>query len=191
MMIKWRDRCNRENRFFCNCGNPVKLEQQLAIADDGCRQLVVTGSHDLYAEIQSYRENCDMQMILKTMDPNSIANAISTYRVEDVFNSGIVDYTQMPDTLGGMYNLVRKADNLFNGLPATIRAEFNNSVKVFVSKFGTPEFNDIISKHLIPSASKSVSAESTEPIEPTEPTEPIESTEPKKRGRPRKVVNNE
>ena len=180
-MLKWRDRCNREKRFYCNHGNPVKIELQLAISDVGCRELVPCSTHDLYAEIQSYRENCDMQMILKTMDPNSLANAVSTYKVDDIMNSGIVDYTQMPDTLGGMYNLVRKADNLFSGLPATVRAEFNNSVKVFVSKFGTPEFNDIISKYVTPSVSKV----STEPAESAEPAES------KKRGRPRKVVNDE
>lgn len=184
-MIKWRDRCSRENRFRCNCGNSVKIELQLAISDVGCRELVPCSTHDLYAEIQSYRDSCDMQTLLKTIDPNSLANAVSTYKVDDIMNSGIVDYTQMPDTLGGMYNLVRKADNLFSGLPATVRAEFNNSVKVFVSKFGTPEFSDIINKYVTPAVSSPVTLDEPALDEPAL-DEPV-----KKRGRPRKVVNDE
>lgn len=137
-------------RYYMPSGNSVKLTKMLQIDDNGCECLICSGSHDLYAEIQSYRGSCDLQMLLRNIDPNSIANAVSTFSVDDLMNSELVDYTQMPDTLGGMFNLVQKGENMFNGLPEFVRAEFNYSVKNFVSKFGTLEFNDIMNKYMTP-----------------------------------------
>ena len=137
-------------RYYIPSGSGKKLTKMLHINDDGCECLICSGSHDLYAEIQSYRGSCDLQMLLRNIDPKSIANAVSSFSVDDLMNSGIVDYTQMPTTLGGMFNLVQKGENMFNGLPEAVRAEFNYSVKNFVSKFGTPEFSDIMNKYFTP-----------------------------------------
>lgn len=151
MALNWRQRrANSDARFFCSCGCGDKPTYQLIVRDDGTHDLKLTGETDLYATIQSYRENCDMSVLLKSFDPLSLANAVSTYSVDDVLNSNIIDYSTMPDTLGGMFNLVRQADNIFNGLPADFRAEFNNSTKVFASKFNTAEFREILSKYVTP-----------------------------------------
>ena len=83
-------------------------------------------------------------------------------------NSGIIDYATMPKTLGSMFNLVQKGENLFNGLPEDIRREFNYSVKKFVSQFGTQSFNDIISKYVTPKTD-------TDPILDEPPKVPIVS----------------
>jgi hypothetical protein len=40
----------------------------LNIDDNGCECLVCTGQTDLYAEIQSYREGCDLAMLLRNID---------------------------------------------------------------------------------------------------------------------------
>lgn len=154
-------------RYYMPSGNTIKLNKMLHIDDDGCECLICSGSHDLYAEIQSYRGSCDLQMLLRNIDPNSIANAVSSFSVDDLMNSGILDYTHMPDTLGGMFNLVQKGENMFNGLPEAVRAEFNYSVKNFVSKFGTSEFSDIINKYMTP---KSQPTPESTPESTPEPT---------------------
>lgn len=151
-ILTWRKRVANRERFFMPVGDALKKTYMLNIDDDGCECLVCTGQTDLYAEIQSYREGCDLAMLLRNIDPNALNSMVSSFSADDLVNSGIVDYATMPTTLGGMFNLVQKGENLFNGLPEEIRAEFNYSVKNFVSQFGTADFNAILSKYASPQA---------------------------------------
>lgn len=160
-ILTWRKRVANRERFFMPSGQGVARTFMLNIDDDGCECLVCTGQTDLYAEIQSYRESCDLAMLLRNIDPLALNSMVSSFTADDLVNSGIVDYATMPTTLGGMFNLVQKGENMFNGLPEEIRKEFNYSVKNFVSQFGTLSFNDILAKYVTPQAQ-------TEP-EPNEP----------------------
>lgn len=165
----WRKRMDSKNEYFCPSGSGTVLTHMLNIDDSGCQCLVCTGQTDLYAEIQSHRESCDLAMLLRNIDPNSLNNMVSSFSADDIVNSGIVDYATMPTTLGGMFNLVQKGENLFNGLPEDVRKEFNYSVKNFVSKFGSPEFNDIMSKFLTPQTVSDSLGDNVS-VEPKEPT---------------------
>lgn len=146
-VMRWRARVNNKKRYQIPSGEGTCNTYMLNIDDNGCQCLVCSGSTDKYAEIQSYRENCDLAMLLRNIDPNALNNAVSTYDVGDVMNSGITDYSNMPNSIGGLFNLVKQGENLFNGLPEEVRAEFNYSVKNFVSKFGTQEFVDVMNNY--------------------------------------------
>ena len=148
-ILTWRKKVETKRRYQLPTGDGTCNTYMLNIDDTGCQCLVCTGSTDKYAEIQSYRENCDLAMLLKNIDPNSLNNAVSSYDVGDVMNSGIIDYSSMPNSIGGLFNLVKQGENLFNGLPEEVRAEFNYSVKNFVSKFGTQDFIDVMNKFAI------------------------------------------
>lgn len=148
-ILTWRKKVETKRRYQLPTGYGTCNTYMLNIDDTGCQCLVCTGSTDKYAEIQSYRENCDLAMLLKNIDPNALNNAVSSYDVGDIINSGITDYSQMPNTIGGLFNLVKQGENLFNGLPEEVRAEFNYSVKNFVSKFGTQDFIDVMNKFAI------------------------------------------
>lgn len=172
-ILTWRKRVANSERFFLPCGTPIKRTYMLNIDDDGCECLVCTGQTDLYAEIQSYRESCDLAMLLRNIDPTALNNMVSSFSADDLVNSGIVDYATMPTTLGGLFNLVQKGENMFNGLPEEIRKEFNYSVKNFVSQFGTQKFNDILAKYATPQAQM-------EPKVDEPPKVKIEPDQPKK-----------
>lgn len=172
-ILTWRKRVANRERFFMPSGEGIALTYMLNIDDDGCECLVCTGQTDLYAEIQSYREGCDLAMLLRNIDPTALNSMVSSFSADDLVNSGIVDYATMPTTLGGMFNLVQKGENMFNGLPEEIRKEFNYSVKNFVSQFGTQAFNDILAKYATPQAQ-------TEPKVDEPPKVQIEPQEPKK-----------
>ena len=175
----WRKRMDSKQVYVCPSGSGIVNTYMLNIDDDGCQCLVCTGQTDLYAQIQSHRESCDLDMLLRNIDPNSLNNMVSSFSVDDLVNSGIVDYAGMPTTLGGMFNLVQKGENLFNGLPEEVRKEFNYSVKNFVSKFGSPEFNDVMSKYMSPQTQ----IETTDDNIPNEPKEPTHGkNEPKSKG---------
>lgn len=178
-ILTWRKRVANRERFFMPVGDALKKTYMLNIDDDGCECLVCTGQTDLYAEIQSYREGCDLAMLLRNIDPNALNSMVSSFSADDLVNSGIVDYATMPTTLGGMFNLVQKGENLFNGLPEEIRAEFNYSVKNFVSQFGTADFNAILSKYASPQAQTEQSGDKVPDI-PKEPSGPKNESKTKK-----------
>lgn len=148
-ILTWRKKVETKRRYQLPTGCGTCNTYMLNIDDTGCQCLVCTGSTDKYAEIQSYRENCDLAMLLKNIDPNALNNAVSSYDVGDIINSGITDFSHMPNSIGGLFNLVKQGENLFNGLPEEVRAEFNYSVKNFVSKFGTQDFIDVMNKFAI------------------------------------------
>lgn len=147
VMLTWQKRMSNHERYFMPCGKAVRRTYMLNVDDNGCECLVCTGQTDTYAEIQSYRENCDLAMLLRNIDPSALNGMVSSFTADDLVNSGIVDYAAMPKTLGAMFNLVQKGENMFNGLPEEIRREFNYSVKNFVSQFGTQSFNEILAKY--------------------------------------------
>lgn len=149
MLQTWRQRQIEHKHYSCNCGTGTRKQYQLHINDKGCRCLVHTGNHDQYAEIQSYKEGCDLRTILNGIDPNAVLNGNSTYSYKDLETSGLLDYTTMPKTVGEMFNLVRQVDTIFDGLPSDFRSEFNNNSKVFCNKFGSVEFNDILNRYNI------------------------------------------
>lgn len=171
-VMRWRARVNNKKRYQMPTGTGTCNTYMLNINDDGCQCLVCSGSTDKYAEIQSYREGCDLSMLLRNIDPKSLNNAVSSFSVDDLMNTDLVDYSSMPNSIGGLFNLVKQGENFFNGLPEDVRAEFNYSVKNFVSKFGSQEFSDILAKYMTPPQ------DPVNPTEPVEPTEPIEPTEP-------------
>ena len=121
-ILTWRKKVNNKQRHFLPAGDGIRLTYQLHIDDDGCQCLRCTGQTDEYAVIQSYRESCDLALLLRSIDPNSIANAVSTFNAGDVLNSEIIDYSRMPTDLGSMFALVQKGENLFNGFPVDILA---------------------------------------------------------------------
>lgn len=149
MIETWRQRQLKNSHYCCCSGTGTRKQYQLHIDDKGCRCLKHTGNHDQYAEIQSYKEGCDLRTILNGIDPNAVLNGNSTYSYKDLETSGLLDYTTMPKTVGEMFNLVRQVDTIFDGLPADFRSEFNNNSKVFCNKFGSTEFNDILNRYNI------------------------------------------
>lgn len=172
MIQTWRQRVNNKQHYLMPCGCTIRKQYMLNIDDKGCEYLVHSGDHDQYAEIQSYRESCDLQMILNTLDPMAVNRYVSTYKPEDIMNVGLVDIAAMPTSYGGMFNLVKKGENFFNGLPEEIRSKFNYSVKKFCSSFGSDDFNNIFAQY--------IQSQQPQP-------QPTPQPQPSKRGRKKKT----
>lgn len=90
-ILTWRKRVANRERFFMPSGQGIVLTHMLNIDDNGCECLVCTGQTDLYAEIQSYREGCDLAMLLRNIDPTALNSMVSSFSADDLVNSGIVD----------------------------------------------------------------------------------------------------
>lgn len=130
---------NRGERFLSSSGSSVVPEYQLHIDSKGVRSLKVVGQKDLYAEIQSHKDSCDVHNILKRF-----ANGDTS--VLDQRLGYFADATNFPKSYAEMYQRVVDGETFFNGLPVDIRKEFNFNPVEFFSQMGTDSFNAIMSQ---------------------------------------------
>lgn len=117
-------------RFFSNHGTKVKKVYEPFFTESGARVLVCVGEEDLHGYIQSFKEQVDIQAILKRFelgDPSGLNAQVGMYG----------DFTRCPENLAQFLNLQNKAGQLFAVLPADVRAAFNNDVNQFFVSYGS------------------------------------------------------
>lgn len=114
-------------------GNPITTRYRATYDDKGVLHLVPSGTHDLYAEIQSYAASTDLATIIARYfngDPSALSRVQGTY----------MDLTGMPGNVHEVYNMMAKAEEDFHTLPAEIQAKFGNDPVRFLSTLGSPEW---------------------------------------------------
>lgn len=139
--MKFRTKFDEHARFESCSGSEFVPTYELGFGDNGCQELIQTGTLNIYKKIQSFKETTDLATILRNIDPVQLNNAVSTLRVEDLDKSAIIDLTMTPSTLGDALNRIKSAENIFNGLPLEVRKEFNYSPQMFIKSFGSEPFN--------------------------------------------------
>lgn len=136
----FRNVFSERKRFFCNHGNPEKDLFALGYDEDGCQCLKKVGKTNIYNEIQSHRDSCDLHQILSKLDPSQVNAMMSSYTYDDLLKSSVINMATMPKNPGEMLNMMKEAENLFNGLPVDLREAFNFSPEKFFSEIGTKSF---------------------------------------------------
>lgn len=91
---------------------------------------------DQQAEIDSYLEETKLENIIRraSIDPD-----IAARLVPDVGN-GIQDYTEAPQTLAELQNIMLRAEQIWEEVPKDIKLKFDNDVDKFIASFGTVEW---------------------------------------------------
>ncbi|MCI9476501.1 MAG: hypothetical protein HFE71_08540 [Emergencia sp.] len=117
-------------------GSSMQPSYKMTVEKDGQRVLKHVGETDLYAEIQSHKDSCDINYILQRFAQGD-QTALS--KIQGVYG----DFTQMPTTLAELQQRVVDAESLFYNLPVDVRAEFNHSPSEFYAQIGTDKFNSI------------------------------------------------
>lgn len=132
----WLDRVHGESRSveYCCCGTPNVPKFTLSVKEKGYPILKQTGEHNLYEEIQSYKDSCDLSSILQQFDLGSIPG-IPFDELGD-----LNDFTDMPMSPGELLGLVRRGEQMFDELPNEVRSKFNYSLYNFVGSFGSSDF---------------------------------------------------
>lgn len=116
----------------CGCHEVDKLH--LVIGKKGYPKLETCGKTNLYDQIQSHKESCDLASILRTFDIGSLP----TLQYGDL--GDISDFCDAPQSAGELLRLINDGELMFSQLPASVRAEFNNSLYNFVGSFGSADF---------------------------------------------------
>lgn len=137
-------------RVPSSAGNAEEIEYAPVIGEDGILSLEAIGKTDIRAMIDSYRESCDINVILaryQNGDVSALSATQGTY----------FDAVDMPKTYAEMLNTVMTAEREFLKLPLNIRERFDNNFQKWLSLMDNPvEFNRLMGVE----PEKPVSAES-------------------------------
>lgn len=129
-----------QKRFTCCSGTREIDKQHLVINKAGYPVLETQGKTNLYAQIQSYKDTCDLEAILRTFDLGKLP-ALSFDDLGD-----LTDFTDAPKSAGELLKVVKDGELMFSQLPVGVRNEFNHSLYNFIGSFGSPDFGDRLAK---------------------------------------------
>lgn len=113
--------------FTSPSGSKTKVKHILKIDPDGTRRLVEDGIIDVYEQIQSFKESCNIESIIKRVSNGEI----------DLLNinPGIyTDVAAIPEDLISSYKAFDRASDYYRNLPADVRGKFG-SFEAFLESF--------------------------------------------------------
>ena len=113
---------------YCSpCGCKTKVKNILKVDPDGSRHLVEDGVIDVYEQIQSFKDSCDIETIIKRVQAGEI----------DLLNLNPGVYTDVaaiPEDLISSYKAFDRASDYYRGLPSEVRSKFG-SFESFLEAF--------------------------------------------------------
>lgn len=113
-------------------GNGKEPEYAYRIDENGVRTLEKVGEVDVYAQIQTYLEETKIENIIKraTYDPTAIGS-------QDWMSKETTDISNIPTNYHEWKQMINKAEESFNSLPAELKAKFDNNVEKYVGEYGS------------------------------------------------------
>lgn len=114
-------------------GTGKEPEYAYKYAENGKRSLVKTGEVNVYAKIQTYKDETDITNIIRraTYDPEALGS------IAWMQSGETVDITDMPSNYHEMMNRITEVENQFAKLPAEIKAKFDNSAGQYITEYGS------------------------------------------------------
>lgn len=129
----WRETATAKNT---EAGETVRRTYLWERDEKGEKVLKLDQTIDQQAEIDSYLEETKLENIIRraSIDPDLAARL-----VPDV-GKGIQDFTEAPETLAELQNIMLRAEQIWEDVPKEIKLKFDNDVDKFVASFGTVEW---------------------------------------------------
>lgn len=123
----------KHTRIPSPSGERVSPVRKWQLQKDGSRELVVVGETDIYAKIQSAKDDCD---IYKLLDRHA-AGDFTALNLQA--QRAYADITSAPKNIHEAVANVNKAKEHFFQLPVEIREAFGNDPRSFVEKSDNAE----------------------------------------------------
>lgn len=129
----WRETATEKTT---EAGETVRRTYLWEINEKGEKVLKLDQIIDQQAEIDSYLEETKLENIIRraSIDPDLAARL-----VPDI-GKGIQDYTEAPENLAELQNIMLRAEQIWEDVPKEIKLKFDNDVDKFVASFGTVEW---------------------------------------------------
>lgn len=125
------------DRTSSKTGSPTKPAFKMKVDVKGRRKLIADGIINIYEQIQSHKDSCDINLIL-TKYMNGDKTVLS--KVQGFYG----DYTNIPTSLNELQNRVLDAERLFYQLPIETREKFEHNPGIFYNMVGSDAFNEIL-----------------------------------------------
>lgn len=122
-------------RFNSECGSREVKTYTPKLSDDGVITLVESGKVNRYEQIQSYRDSCDINLLVARFN-NGETDVFS--RVQGAYG----DFSDMPRTYADMLQRVIDARQFFDSLPLPTRQKFDCNFEQFIMSMDNPGFLD-------------------------------------------------
>lgn len=119
-------------------GSPIKDIYSPVVNKDGTISLEKSGEENLQEYIDSFRDECDINVILAKYASGDVS-------VLNQRQGSYGDFTKMPKTYAEMLQMQINSNNYFKSLPKEIREKFNNDANQFFAQSGSQEWIDIMS----------------------------------------------
>lgn len=156
-MIRFKNWLHRDDSSLrSNPGSPFKSEKLLQVVN-GRYDLVEVGKSNLYDQIQSHKDSCDIYKLLERYqagDVSALTKVAGQY----------MDITDAPHTLAEAFTFIGNAEKFFSKLPLFLREAYDHDPSKFISDLGTPRCNELLSK-AFSKADISVDASSVSPAD--------------------------
>lgn len=124
--MNWLDRVKNPVHFTSEAGSPYKTIYAPVVNKDGTIDLKEKEKECLYDYIQSFKDSCDINVLVKRYQMGDTA---ALMRGQTFFG----DVTEMPKTFAEMLNVMVQGQNFFENLPAEVKEKFGNSFYQFAA----------------------------------------------------------
>lgn len=119
----------REIRFKCPTGEKTEMRHNPIIKKDGRRELVRDREVDIYNLIQSHREECEIENIIRRAVEGD-------YNALNAINGTYADITNCPSSIAEAQQYIINAKAEFDKLPKDIKAKFEYNPEIYVAEMG-------------------------------------------------------
>ena len=133
--MQFKTQYDARKRLFSNPGDPIHITYAGHYDEKGRVVLEESGRENIYDQIQSHAESCDIHVLMKRY-MNGDVSALSQAQGQ------FLDVTDFPKTYADMLNFVNDMERSFMSLPAEVRAKFGNSFSEYLAASGAPDFLD-------------------------------------------------
>lgn len=131
--MQFKTQYDARERLFSNPGDPIHITYAGHYDEKGRVVLEESGRENIYDQIQSHAESCDIHVLMKRY-MNGDVSALSQAQGQ------FLDVTDFPKTYADMLNFVNDMERSFMSLPAEVRAKFGNSFSEYLAASGAPDF---------------------------------------------------
>ena len=163
-MPKFRTQFDEHKPVKAVAGSAVKDEYIGRYDAKGRIELIPNGKTNMYEYIQSFKDSCDINVILKKYQNGDI-EALS--RVQGMY----ADISDMPKTFADMLNKVKAGEEFFDSLPIETRELFGHNVAEWFAQIGTPDWCEAMGVEPIQKPEKKSKKKAEEAAPATLPTQ--------------------
>lgn len=118
---------------FTKVGSPLHQEFESSFDEKGRIVLTPVNPQNKYLEIQSFADSVDINILIAKYEAG---DETALNRVQGYYG----DFSNLPDNIHDIYNLIQRARQDFDGLDVGIRNQFDNSFEQYLFSVGTEDW---------------------------------------------------